>query len=301
MFYVKKDYYGHEYDVIDTEDGIVERIDRATLVNLVKGGVNIYGVSKGFRVQTFKNVQDIVNKYQVKCQLAGLPTPEIQISEAENGVINGIMLVHPGSANIKSFIVPDFITVLGDFCFNHNLVETVYVPPSVTLLEYKCFNSCTNLRELTGCEGVHEIAYGCFNGCTSLELPYFPKLHTLLSNAFDQMRYQSKFKASHNLRCLEGGNFKNMGIVDLSAVEDLLCGNMTNFEARDFTINCDKLYLPKKVSLAVQTTDVEDYRELLQSLCAVAKEIHLREDSDPMLLDYFKGRKYKTVIDRITE
>ena len=72
-------------------------------------------------------------------------------------------------AKIKTLIVEDGITSVGDYAFySLNKLTSVLLADSVTGLGYDCFSDCVSLKSITIPDGVTWIGRGAFCGCSNL-------------------------------------------------------------------------------------------------------------------------------------
>lgn len=230
MFYVKKEYNGY-YDICDTEDSTVETIDRATLINLVQNGLSIYGVSKSFRVTTFKNEHDIVRHYIMRCELSGKIAPEFKITKVGNRV--DISLIRQEEE--YRVVIPEIATSISDYCFKFcKFIHEVEIPAGVKEIGAYCFYHCTNLEKVKFADGIilNKIPVCCFceTGITSIELPESVELIDTM--AFCGCSNLVSFKAPKNLKVIglyafDNTEFSRMGIPDsLRALESRELGGI---------------------------------------------------------------------------
>ncbi|EAY21278.1 surface antigen BspA-like [Trichomonas vaginalis G3] len=70
--------------------------------------------------------------------------------------------------NLNSYVIPESVTVLGEYSFYMNEITSITLHNSVTTLKDYCFYFCSNLITLTIPESVKYIGEGAFTSCTSL-------------------------------------------------------------------------------------------------------------------------------------
>lgn len=71
---------------------------------------------------------------------------------------------------LKTVVIPDSVTSIGELTFNHcESLETITIPDSVTSMGEDVFESCYNLKNVTLSNNLTELESGFFNGCRSLE------------------------------------------------------------------------------------------------------------------------------------
>lgn len=217
MFYVKKDSGGF-YDVVDTKDGVTETIDRQTLIQLVKSGLKIYGVSNSFRVKTFKGLHDIVNQYRLQCELSGIRPPRFEVNKDGNAEF--VVLKWQEAAS--TVVIPEFVSVIGSYCFEdcYEINELIMSDEVITIGE-RAFRGCSNLKKVRFSNNLKSIGEGCFmfTGFTELILP--DSVETIDSCAFEGCCDMTSFKAGSGLKHIEEQAFCNctrLSNVDLGNV-----------------------------------------------------------------------------------
>ena len=91
--------------------------------------------------------------------------------------INGNLYTKDGKTLIQyaigkeatSFIIPDFVTSIGELAFsNCNSLTSVAIPDSVTSIGYAAFSGCSSLASIAISNSVTSIGEGAFYGCSSL-------------------------------------------------------------------------------------------------------------------------------------
>jgi len=184
MYFVKKDYNGSNYDVVDTTDLSTEWVSRSTLMEAVRNGINIYGVTKTFRVTAYKNAHDIIRQCEFQHSLNGLPQPDIKLEKCGTGV-KFVLRGYVGRFKNGAVRIPDFVDIIDSRCFAECAdLEAVHIPASVSEIRSSAFSSCINLRVVTGCEGIETMSADCFCSCYSLtNFPNTPKLQASASYA----------------------------------------------------------------------------------------------------------------------
>lgn len=74
-----------------------------------------------------------------------------------------------------SWIIPNFVTSIGDFAFcDSTLLTSIYIPESVTSIGVTAFAGCTSLTSVEIPKSVTSISPWIFSGCTSLESVVIP-------------------------------------------------------------------------------------------------------------------------------
>ena len=94
----------------------------------------------------------------------------------------GIAAINTGMfrrSSIKSVVIPDTVTVIGNSSFMTcaNL-ESIVIPDTVTVINSDAFNGCSALKSISA-ENVISINASTFMGCSALESVSFPSLNGL--------------------------------------------------------------------------------------------------------------------------
>ena len=101
----------------------------------------------------------------------------------------------PYYSSIKSVVVEDGVTSVGEYAFNlcGNL-EEIKLADSVTTLGYRAFGQCSNLNSVTLSEGLTTINGYAFYGCRSLTQITIPKnVNAIKTHAFSYCSNLKKF------------------------------------------------------------------------------------------------------------
>lgn len=112
------------------------------------------------------NILDIFNIPDLECTL--------DTNRKENGNMvlenNVLMKVEDKDIVNGKFVVPDFVTKIGDKAFSHcKSLEEVVIPKSVIEIGNEAFYKCAWLREIHLPSNVKTIGEWAFSGCTSLK------------------------------------------------------------------------------------------------------------------------------------
>ena len=147
-------------------------------------------------------------------------------------------------SGLKSIVVPDTVTVLGenafDYCLNLKTVKltseiteippgafntcvrlkTIEIPDGVQMIGESAFNDCTNLREITIPESVRVISRGAFIDCVSLEKVTFKGDFSIEMGAFYLCDFTAYYPMHNStwdedaVDCGYGGKVKWIGYCD---------------------------------------------------------------------------------------
>ena len=95
-----------------------------------------------------------------------------------------------------SYIIPDYITSIGDSAFEDcSSLRSVVFPDSVTSIGNRAFNECDSLRSVVIPDGVTSIGIGAFIGCKSLKSLEIPDSVTSIGfGAFSYCYFPYKLK-----------------------------------------------------------------------------------------------------------
>jgi hypothetical protein len=90
-----------------------------------------------------------------------------------------------------SFIVPDFVTVIGKYAFKEcTSLLSVTIPDSVTSIEEDAFLLCTSLKSINIPDSVKSIGLYIFDGCDSL------RTISVSHNTYDRLKIKLQHDAS---------------------------------------------------------------------------------------------------------
>ena len=76
--------------------------------------------------------------------------------------------------NLEEVIVPDTVTILGQYAFAGSSVRTVTLPSSLRIVEEGALSSCRWLKRVKFPHGVKAIRYGALSSCQNLEYVLIP-------------------------------------------------------------------------------------------------------------------------------
>jgi hypothetical protein len=84
--------------------------------------------------------------------------------------------------NLEEVIVPDTVTILGQYAFAGSSVRTVTLPSSLRIVEEGALSSCRWLKRIELPYGLKEIGYGALSRCPNLEYVLIPDSVTEFGN-----------------------------------------------------------------------------------------------------------------------
>ncbi len=96
----------------------------------------------------------------------------------------GCCLSYSFKENLKSVVISEGITTIGESAFEFSLLESVKLPSTLKNIGYMSFWACENLTEINIPEGVERIEDGAF-GCTNIKSFYIPASVTYCDAPFD--------------------------------------------------------------------------------------------------------------------
>ena len=131
--------------------------------------------------------------------------------------------------SLKSIIIPDSVTSIGDGAFSecHSL-KSINIPDSVTRIGYSAFKSCGGLTSISIPPSVTTIEDGTFLGCHSLRNINIPDTVTRIGrSAFEDCDSLTSINIPPSLTTIEDGTFlcchslRNINIPDtVTSIED---------------------------------------------------------------------------------
>ena len=142
--------------------------------------------------------------------------------------------------SLKSIIIPDSVTSIGDGAFSecHSL-KSINIPDSVTRIGYSAFKSCGGLTSISIPPSVTTIEDGTFLGCHSLRNINIPDTVTRIGrSAFEDCDSLTSINIPPSVTTIEDGtflgchSFRNINIPDtVTSIEDYAfseCNSLKN-------------------------------------------------------------------------
>lgn len=106
---------------------------------------------------------------------------ELDMSDVTNTTIPERQFSNTAVSRIS---LPSGLTDLGYGTFSYSRLESIVIPPLVTVIKNDCFRDCGNLKEVTIPEGVEQIYHWAFRGCNLSTLTLPSSLKSIWSYAF---------------------------------------------------------------------------------------------------------------------
>ena len=124
------------------------------------------------------------------CYLSGIGTctdRDIVIPSVHNGervTAIGVSVFY-GNQGLRSVVIPNGVTTIGDSAFRDSGLKTVVIPDSVTVIEKYAFNGCEKLTDVIIGKKVTRIGDSAFGHCVSLTSVLLPdSVTTMGKNVF---------------------------------------------------------------------------------------------------------------------
>ena len=132
------------------------------------------------------------------------------VENNEDGVT--ITKINGGAEEVKipSTISGRKVTKIGHHAFENSYITAVYIPESISVIEWGVFDNCTRLSTIYISEGVTEVGHHAFNKCNSLTYVYFPDSMERIGDAAFALCYNLE-SASIPQDCFTGiGSFDEL-------------------------------------------------------------------------------------------
>ncbi|KAL7712161.1 hypothetical protein QTN25_010194 [Entamoeba marina] len=115
------------------------------------------------------------------------------------------------SNELKSIIIPNTVTSIGNGCFNEcsNLVN-VSLPTRLMKLNFNCFFHCISLQSISISSSIQSLGYNCLFGCSNIKTMKLPNSVTSLGKGcFCECSSLESIQLPSQLIMLEENTFKN--------------------------------------------------------------------------------------------
>ena len=104
-----------------------------------------------------------------------------------------------GATNLATLVLSNNLTTIPQNAFNGCKISSLNIPNSVTVIGSGAFNACSQLRTVSGGDGVITINGGAFGGCTGLESIYFgDSVTTIATNVLNNTPNLTSLVVSSN-------------------------------------------------------------------------------------------------------
>lgn len=166
----------------EEDSTLVDADDGAGVADIVSSTVTYEGFEFGFDVNEHGDYEITSVKYK------GSKAIDVKIpSQIDGRPITGIATdAFKANSFIKSVVIPDSVTYIGDFAFyGCTGLTNVTLPNTITDIGAGAFWDCSSLKSITLSEELVNIGNYAFMNCTSLESITFPsKVQTIGDGAF---------------------------------------------------------------------------------------------------------------------
>lgn len=174
---------------------------------------------------------------------------------------------------IKSIVIPNHITYIGEGAFSHCFkLSSITLPTALTYIHKSLFSTCLKLNEITipdsvieikdsafaDCsslssikfsDNVEKISFHCFDSCTSLTSIVLPsKLKDIGSKAFNNCINLTSIIIPNSVSCLPVDTFSNC-----SNLRSITIPKHIDFSELDLPVNC-KIFLNHSVGECLYST-----------------------------------------------
>lgn len=149
--------------------------------------------------------------------------------------------------SLKSIILPNTITEIGDSAFSCSSIESITLPNAITKIPLEMFSECKQLKSITLPDNVEIIEDYAFEYCSSLESITIPSNVTKISSGtFINCESLESVELPDNLTKIENGAFRNC--IALKTIE--LPDNLKEIEIAAFgdCIALKSVEIPKNIN-----------------------------------------------------
>ncbi len=134
-----------------------------------------YGCSSLTEITIPKSVIYISSLYPFgACKLSSLKVEEGNAIYDSRNNCNAILKGDSLIVGSLTTIIPDDITIVGNWAFRHLDIDKIFIPNSVTRIGYNAFENCSNLTDVGFSFSITEIGSSAFNGCSKLSSILLP-------------------------------------------------------------------------------------------------------------------------------
>lgn len=199
MFYISRDYGDNTYGVTNTKNNYEIRGSLQEILDLSKES-KVHGVSqRGVVTNTFRGIGDLYKFYAVRYKLLYSDIfPYLTFDVTDKDII--LKKVN-SNIPISNFNVPDWVTVLGDNCFEDTNLQSINISDSVDMIGAGCFNCCSNLVNINLPDSITFLGDNCFKDCSLLKEICIPSSVVDLGNYCFSSCYQLKRVDASNVIC----------------------------------------------------------------------------------------------------
>lgn len=147
--------------------------------------------------------------------------------------------------NLKSIVIPNSVTTIGESAFEHTGLSNINIPESVTEIGNRAFLACNSLKEARLSESVQRIGAAAFYWCANLESVNIPEsVRYIGASAFERCSSLKTVTISADTIC-------NAAFLGCKGLTDVRLGDSVRYIDRAAFADCKSLKtltIPEKVT-----------------------------------------------------
>ena len=147
--------------------------------------------------------------------------------------------------NLKSIVIPNSVTTIGESAFEHTGLSNINIPESVTEIGNRAFLACNSLKEARLSESVQRIGAAAFYWCANLESVNIPEsVRYIGASAFERCSSLKTVTISADTIC-------NAAFLGCKGLTDVRLGDSVRYIDRAAFSDCKSLKtltIPEKVT-----------------------------------------------------
>lgn len=246
MIYIAKKLGNNKYSVVDTSDSSEEVLDAESIVEAVKLGVNVQGVSiynnrvsiKEWNTESFLAELSLLGFNDCMINNKGLVsaclTPECLHGDTLN-IPEGLEVLQSRGDlpdSIKNVIIPSTLKLCLDVLSNSS-IERAVVSEGLKELPEATFRECFKLREVVLPKSLTSLGSYAFNRCIDLQSIKLPDgLDSIGAYCFCRCLALKEVYVPSSVRIIGHGCFTSSGIQNLSVSKDTLFEGSSRYLTR---------------------------------------------------------------------
>ena len=147
--------------------------------------------------------------------------------------------------NLKSIVIPNSVTTIGESAFEHTGLSNINIPESVTEIGNRAFLNCNSLKEARLSESVQRIGASAFYWCANLESVNIPEsVRYIGASAFERCSSLKTVTISADTIC-------NTAFLGCKGLTDVRLTDSVKYIGRAAFADCESLKtltIPEKVT-----------------------------------------------------